>query len=331
MKTILVTGATGFLGKRICKDLLERGYVVVAQGRNKRIGKELEQIGCRFFCIDLRDDLRDLTKGIDCIIHSAALSSPWGKKEDFLNINYYGTQKLLRSAIKNNVKRFIYISSTSVYFNFNDRLNIKESDSVAKSSPSLYTQTKLMAENEILDRSSDIETIILRPRGIFGPYDTTLIPRLVIAHDKGKLAIIGKEDTLVDVTYVGNVSHASILAITSDKNSIGEIYNITNGEPVKIWEMIDFILTSLGRELNKKIIPYRIVSCFAYLSELYCSLPFIKTEPVLTRYTAGLLAKSQTLNISKAEKKLNYKPIKDMNDALKETIDWYIEEIDNGS
>lgn len=321
----LITGATGFLGQRICTDLIKQNQSVTAQGRNENIGNELIKSGCNFYKVDLRENIQNICEGIDYVIHSAALSSPWGKREDFIDINVNASIKLIKSAIKHNVKKFIYISSTSVYFDFTDRFNIKETDYVANPSPSLYTETKLLAENEILKFKDQIDIIIIRPRGIFGPKDTTLIPRVINAHDKGKLAIIGSKDTLLDLTYVGNVSHASILACFASVKS-GEIFNITNGEPVKVWRLIDEILARTNRELNKKVIPFSLVYYLAWFSELICALPFINKEPTFTRYTTGLLAKSQTLNIDKAKNELGYEPIMNMKDAIDETLTWYIEE-----
>ncbi|MCT4640765.1 MAG: NAD-dependent epimerase/dehydratase family protein [Bacteriovoracaceae bacterium] len=326
MKKILVTGATGFLGKRICEDLKTQDVKVVAQGRNSTVGSELEKMGHDFKKIDLTDDLTNLTIDIDCIIHSAALSSPWAKKRDFVEVNIEGTRKLIESAIQNKVKRFIYISSTSVYFNFKDRYNITETDSVAKRAPSIYTYTKLEAEKIVKSYKDKIEIIIIRPRGIFGPGDTTLIPRLLKAHDQGRLPVVGSKDTLVDITYVGNVSHAAILSIDVSRQHTGQIYNITNDEPVKIWELIDFILSSLGRKRIKKKVPFFLVYIIAFISEIICSLPFINKEPALTRYTAGLIAKSQTLSVDKAKQRLGYKPIKNIKEALHETIEWYKKE-----
>ena len=206
-----------------------------------------------------------------------------------------------------------------------DRFNIKETDPVAKKPPSLYTKTKLQAENELLKFKDQIDIVIIRPRGIFGPRDTSLIPRLIAAHDKGRLAIIGDKDTMLDLTYVGNVSYAAILCGKKDVKS-GEIFNITNDEPVKLWILVDKILNRTGRELNQKLIPFSLVYYLSWLSEIVCSLPFIKREPTLTRYTTGLLSKSQTLNIDKAKELLGYRPVKNMQDSINETIDWYLKE-----
>lgn len=318
---VLVTGATGFLGQRIVSDL-KNDHEVVAIGRNKEIGNSL---GVDFRSVDLRDDLSGVTKEVDTVIHSAALSSPWGKKKDFYDINVKGTVSLIQDAIDNGVKKFIYISSTSIYFDFKDRFNIKETDSVAKKAPSLYTETKLKAENEILRYKDKIEISIIRPRGIFGPKDTTLIPRVINAHDKGRLKIIGSPLTTLDLTYVGNVSLGAILAMKTHHKS-GEIFNITNDEPVKVWELIEKILNRCNRKLNKKVIPYKVVYGVSYLAEIICSLPFINKEPVFTRYTTGLLAKSQTLNIDKAKEVLGYKPLLNMNDAIDETLEWYLKD-----
>lgn len=325
---VLVTGATGFLGQRICKDLRDKGYEVIASGRNKVIGSKLKEIGCDFKPGDIRDKeyVENICSCAEMIIHSAAFSSPWGKREKFYNINVMGTKILIDCAIENKISKFVFISSTSVYFDFQDRFDIKETDYIASPSPSVYTETKLAAEKYILSKKKDIDTIIIRPRGIFGPYDTTLIPRLLAAHDSGRLSIIGSKETLVDVTYVGNVSHATILSLENKNIESGEIFNITNGEPILLWEMVSHILKSCNRTLKGKIIPFKVVYIYAYILEILHIFILTSKEPILTRYTVGLLAKSQTLNIDKARDVLNYTPIKNMDESLEETITWYLQE-----
>lgn len=326
---VLVTGATGFLGKRVCLDLISRGDSVRAIGRNKNIGKELEKIGCDFICADLRDKeaMINACQGMDAVVHSGALSSPWGDYEEFHSINVVGTANVIAGCEQHQIKRFVHISTPSVYFNFKDRFNVKESDPLADPAPSMYTKTKLMAEkltHAAFERG--LSTITLRPRGLFGPGDTTLIPRLINAHEKGRLPIIGDGSTTLDITYIDNVSLAILNSLDAPANCSGEKYNITNGEPIKLWETVDWILGEVGRKFEPKKIPFPLIYLVTGISEFVSKYFLSNREPTLTRYTAGLLAKSQTLDISKARKQLGYSPKVDMKDGLKRTLEWWKEQ-----
>ena len=130
---------------------------------------------------------------------------------------------------------------------------------------------------------------------------------------------------------MGNVSYSVLKAIKAPKEAMNEIYNITNGEPVKLWDMIEFILGKCDRKLKRKIISYKLVYMISALSEFFCKYLFTSKEPTLTRYTTGLLAKSQTLNIEKAQNMLGYTPQVNRDDALNRTINWYLGEVKNGA
>lgn len=323
---VLITGATGFLGFRICEMLTERGYKqIVALGRNEIQGRKLVALGCQFIQADLRDPKKLselLPNDIDGIIHSAALSSPWGQKEDFININQIGTRNIVKLAEEKNIQRLVFVSSPSVYFNFKERFNVKETDPVADPDwPSTYTYTKYLAEQEVL-ASNTIKSVILRPRGLFGPGDTSIIPRLIKANKEGRLPIMGDGETLTDLTYIDNAALSTILALEKCLENDKEIFNISNGEPVKLWQYLGDLLTELEQDFNPKKVPFPIIYTLCFFSELLSKYILKNKEPTLTRYTAGLLAKTLTLDITKAKEKLGYKPLVNMTEAKRLTIEW---------
>jgi nucleoside-diphosphate-sugar epimerase len=325
---VLITGGTGFLGRRTASVLRELGHTVAVIGRDRQIGQELETAGISFCQADLRN-LNDLEKAfvntVDVVVHAAAFSSPWGRKTIFEQVNIVGTDNMLKLAQKYKIKRFIYISTSSVYFDFNDRFNIKELDAVAKRAPSEYTRTKLIAEKGVLSaQNAGLATIILRPRGIFGPNDSSIMPRLIRAYKLGRLPIIGTGENVVDVTYIDNVVESIRCSIVAENDACGEIYNITNGEPVNLWDFIEKLFHKLGYQLTRRHISYRLLYPICLINELACKYLLLgKKEPRLTRYTMALLAKSQTLDISKAQQQLNYRPIVSLAEGLERTVEWY--------
>ncbi|GIW23023.1 MAG: 3-beta hydroxysteroid dehydrogenase [Candidatus Sericytochromatia bacterium] len=323
---ILVTGASGFLGSIVVEELSKnKDYNLISTGRNKNNLEKLSNLSViKQGFLENTNFTNEITKNIDIIIHSAALSSPWGKYQDFYNSNILATQNLLKSAVKNNVRRFINISTPSIYFDYKDRFNIKE-DFLPKKFVNYYAETKYKAEMIVKEffQKGLIEALSLRPRAIVGKGDTTIMPRLIKAQKSGKLRVIGDGKNILDITSVKNVVYAIDLSIKASSNALGEAYNITNDKPILIWEFIDKAFNKLGLKLNKNSVSFDIMYNIAKVLEELSK--FTNREPVLTCYGVGALSKSMTLNIDKAKSLLKYKPIQSNEDALNEFVNWYKE------
>ena len=165
MKRVLVTGATGFLGKYLVEELINNGYEVVAQGRKENILNNLkEQYKVNILKCAL-NEIKNIDMNIDYVIHAAALSTVWGKWQDFYDSNVLGTENVIKFCLKNNVRRLIYVSSPSVYSAKFDRFNIKEEDFDKNNKLNFYIKSKILAENLInkIDNKK-LETVIIRPR-----------------------------------------------------------------------------------------------------------------------------------------------------------------------
>ena len=131
MKKILITGATGFLGSRLVEKMSTiNGLEILATGRTLKTQNISNKSNLEFVLGNLEDTkfIDSLTSGIDTIIHTAALSSQMGNPKDFHRTNIEVTKNLLKAAKAKRVKKFIFISSPSVYFRFKHQLDLKESD-----------------------------------------------------------------------------------------------------------------------------------------------------------------------------------------------------------
>ncbi|MEM6804245.1 MAG: NAD-dependent epimerase/dehydratase family protein, partial [Bacteroidota bacterium] len=322
---VLVTGASGFLGGRLSKYLAEKKYEVLAFSRNPKRKQEFETLGIAYTFKKPYEEasLRKALEGVHAIVHCAALSSPWGKFEEFYEANVGLTQRLLALAQQSGVKRFVNISSPSIYFDFQDKLAVKESDQLPESFVNEYAETKLMAEEWVLSQhGKGIETISLRPRAIIGAEDQVLFPRLMKAYDTGRLRIIGDGKNKADFTSVSNLVVAIESCLHIGAEACGESYNISNGSATEMWEEINYLIKGMGKKPINKKVPYPLAIGLAALLETK-SKYLGGSEPTLTRYGAGVLAKSFSLDISKAREKLNYVPEMSTREALDEFLAWY--------
>lgn len=319
---VLVSGATGFLGYHIVKLLVKEGYDVVGIGRKN--GERIESLGATFKNIDITQELdfEKLEKDFNYIVHSAALSSPWGKYEDFYKVNVIGTRNIINFAKKNNnLKKIVHISTPSIYFNFQDRVGVKESDKLPEKFINYYAKTKYLGEQEY--KEIEVPYITLRPRAIYGEYDTSIIPRLIEANKKGFLPLINEGKCKVDMSYAGNIAYGVLLSMKADEKYNGSAYNISNGETLEFREVLKLLFNEMGINANSKKLPLSLALKIAKFLE-WKSIKFQKNkEPKLTVYTVAVLSMSQTIDISKIQRELGYKAIYSTTEGLKEYVKWY--------
>ena len=323
MKKVLVTGATGFLGKYVVEELVEHGYQVRAYGRNSKVGRSLENSSVSFFQGDLTkvEDVLEAFKGMDMVVHAGALSTVWGPWEDFYQANVLGTKYVLEACRQTGIQRLVYVSSPSIYAAPKDQLAIKESDAPEENNLNNYIRSKLASEKLFKDYS-DVPSIILRPRGLFGIGDTSILPRVINLSQKIGIPLIGDGRQLMDMTCVENVALAIRLALEAPEAK-GEVYNITNGEPRAFRDLLEESLTGLGYPIKYRKLPAALLSGIASSLEFLYKTLNLKGEPALTLYTYYLLRYSQTLDISKAEKDLGYHPKISISEGIEQYVQDY--------
>jgi nucleoside-diphosphate-sugar epimerase len=314
---VLVTGATGFLGGHLARNLAANGFTIRALGRNPAAIEELSRRGIETRQVDLRDrDAIDAAcAGIDVAVHAGALSAPWGRRSEFFDINVSGTKHVIDGCLRHGVSRLVHVSSPSVIFDGKDVVDGTEDAPFPRRFLSLYSLTKKLAEDAVRGAAA-LETVIIRPKAIFGPGDTALLPRLLAAGRAGRLPQIGDGTNLVDLTYVDNVVHALRLAVTQP-DAANRTFTITNGQPVVLWDVIRRMLAAAGCSIGRRI-PYPVAYAAAALMEARARLT--GNEPLLTRYSVAILARTQTYSIDAARRWLGYEPIVTIEDALDRTL-----------
>ncbi len=323
MRKVLITGGTGFLGRHLSLKLVQLNYCVTALGRNAKVGRELMQSGVNFAQVDLLDQekLNSWTNGNDFVFHCAALASPWGKYQDFHQSNVIGTQNVIEACKMAQIKRLIHVSSPSVYYDGRHQKQISESAKLPTKFANHYAKTKYLAELLVNQAySSGLSTVTLRPRAMIGPYDTAIMPRVLRVMKKGWFPLFSKGESWIDLTCVENVVEALILCMNAGPEVDGKKYNITNGQPMMIRELVEQLSHDLKIRPRMVKIPYSIAYPIAGLLEALA----VNHEPLITRYSVGLLGRSQTLDISAAKNELKYTPQKSIEEGLRDYAAWWI-------
>lgn len=291
-----------------------------AMGRDRQRLAELESIGCEV----VRGELTDADfvargcRDVGTVCHVAALSTPWGRWQDYYASNVQGTQNVVAGCRLHGVARCVFLSSPSVTSTRADMIDQDESQPFPARLISAYSLSKKMAE-EVVKRaaSQGLATVILRPKAVFGPGDTSLLPRLMRAAQAKRLKQIGSGENRVDLTYVDNVVHAIELAI-DQPNAVGRTLIVTNDEHPLLWSVIRSACRALGFEAEIPTVSFRKAMAAATAMEIHARM--FGAEPLLTRYSVTILAKTQTYDISASKQFLGYRPKVSLDDGIAATL-----------
>jgi 2-alkyl-3-oxoalkanoate reductase len=324
---VLVTGATGFLGGAVARSLTERGHQVLGTGRDPAAGARLVADGVEFRAAELGDRAAVFALCSDCevVIHSGALAAPWGPWPAFQVANVDGTRNVLDGARAAGAARAVHVSSPSVYGGRGDLRDVREDHPLSDAPLNHYIRSKIEAEHIARAAHGDgLPTVILRPRGLFGPGDTTLLPRVIDRLTSGALPIIGDGENVVDLTYIDNAAAAVVAAAQADLQAVaGRTYNVTNAEPVKLWDFMGRLCELLDLEPPARRVSARVAYGLATALEAAHRAFAPRREPRLTRYTAKTLSRTVTLNIDAARRDLGYAPTVGMHEGLGRFAQWW--------
>ena len=326
---ILVTGATGFIGERYIRHLAERHSDVRLHftGRQIEKGNALSALtGAHYFRGDLLDlpYLQHICKDMDVVVHCAGMSGVWGEYDLYYRANVTGTENLLRACASTGVRRFVNLSSPSVYFDFLDHLNIAE-DFLPPTFADNYARTKYQAEVRVANAHSDqLRTLSLRPRMVVGAGDLQLFPRLIATHQAGQLMRVGEGRNIVSTTHIQNLLQALDCGVFGPDSVTGDVYNIADAQPRKLWEIIDQMLQAVGLPVVTRQVPIGLAMAVATAMETWYRVRRSEEEPRLMRLKVALMSRSFTLSIEKPQRKLGYRPMANVDGAIAEFADWWL-------
>jgi nucleoside-diphosphate-sugar epimerase len=312
MKTILITGATGFVGTHLTRELLKKDYSVRTL-IHQRSGANALSAGVEEVVGDIRDPktLSQAVKGAKIIFHCAAAHST-RTKEEIEDTNVRGVLNLLEAVRQAGSGRVILMSSINV-------LGSCELDNATEEMPYQYSHephadAKIEAERLAIryHQEHGLDIIILRPGFIYGrgePY----LPKLAYAISNGKFAYIGSQNNIAPLVHVNDVVRAMLLAAEKPSTK-GQIYHITDGSETTVRELVELLATHLHCPKPKKIVP----QVFAKIACTACERLHIRSP--ITRTALRFLGTSRRINITKAKKELGYSPQINLPEGLRDSL-----------
>ena len=316
----LVTGGGGFLGSSIVRLLLDKGLTVRSLQRSD--SPDLKKLGVEVIRgdISVRDTVINAAEGCDLIFHVAAKAGVWGDYDDYYQCNVTGTKNIIDACKAHNIQKLIYTSSPSIVFAGEDEENINESTPYADHFLTAYQKTKALAEQMVIEANNDtLATVALRPHLIWGPGDPHLAPRIIERAKAGRLRLVGKQNNLVDSTYIDNAAQAHILAaeaLAINAVCSGKAYFISNDEPLPMKELINKILAAANLPAITKTIPTQLAYIIGVLMELVYKILKLKDEPIMTRFVAKQLSCAHWYDLTAAKIYIGYQPKITINEGM---------------
>ena len=291
---IAVTGAGGFVGSAVATALADLDHEVVGFGRRPDAWSHPH---ARYRVWDLTTGPVRADRGFEAVVHCAALADDWAPHDEAMRVNRDGTRMVARSFPH---ARIVHISTSSVYDPFAPSVDIGEDEAPVRRHLSVYSESKTLAEFEL----AGTDAVILRPHAVYGPGDTTLLPRILAGVRRGRLVLPEGAEVRHSLTSIGNL----VLAVRRglDRDSPRGTYNIADDVPVLLSAVLREFLERRGVDARLASIPYP--AAFALAGTLEGAARLTRTRPRLTRYAVSQLGMERTLDLGRARELLGYRP-----------------------
>lgn len=315
---VFVTGGSGFLGQRLIADLVADGHRVRALARSDASAAAVTAAGAEAAIGDLSDvqSLQAGMAGCDAVVHCAAKVGQWGRWEDFVRDTVQGTVNVVEAARRAGVRRLVHVSTEAVLADGSAIVDADETRPLPQRPNGFYPRSKAMAERHVVDSNGDgLQTVVVRPRFIWGKGDTTLLPKLAASARSGWVWF-GGGGHRTSTCHIRNVSAGIRAALQRGRG--GEVYFLTDGAPVVFREFITALIRSQGVDPGGRTAPLWLADALAAVSEAIWRVLRLKGEPPITRTAVNLFFREVTVNDAKARNELGYRPVISVDEGLQE-------------
>ncbi|TFG34473.1 NAD-dependent epimerase/dehydratase family protein [Candidatus Thorarchaeota archaeon] len=321
---VLITGATGFVGRKLIPRILEEGHEVVALVRST---SNIEGLPKQ---VEVREaDLLDITsleaavQDIDAVIHLAAYFDFYPSSVDLMyRVNVEGTKNLMSACVGTKVERFIYCSSTEAI----GPVRFPPGNEDTELNPSFdYGHSKVLAEQAVreITKDTNLDHVILRPTGIMGEGDLYTAFEAIEAVNDGAIPVLpGDGNKRLMYTHVDDVVEGFIKALTS-KSALNDTFILSPDAGLTYNELFEYVGECCGVKPPTRKIPTKIAKIgIGLLSPLKNRR---KTTFLWHMKTVQSMDEDRLYDNCKAKRILGWKPMVTMKDGLKRAIDWYFE------
>jgi nucleoside-diphosphate-sugar epimerase len=258
------------------------------------------------------DDLR--IQDCEVAFHAAAKVEDFGDPADFERVNVQGTRNVVAACRAGGVRRLVHVGTEAALMAGQPLVNVDESAPLRPDSPVLYSSSKAKAEEIV--RGADFETVVVRPRFVWGRGDTTLLPQMVEMVRAGRFRWVGGGRQLTATTHIDNTVEGLWLAAT--RAPAGGVYFVTDGEPTVFRDFITQWVGTQGVSIPDKSVPPGVAKAAAASAERIWRLLKRPGSPPLTRFAVWVSSQECTIDISRAQRELGYAPVTTREDGLRE-------------
>jgi nucleoside-diphosphate-sugar epimerase len=319
VSTAFVTGGSGFIGGALVRRLVADGWTVRALARSDASAKTVRERGAEPVRGDL-DDVGAMAAGAaDCEVafHCAAHLGDWGRRAEFERGNVQGTRNVLQAARLAGVRRFVHVGTEAALLAGQPLVEVDERAPLRFDSPALYSSTKARAEEAVIEANQNgLQTVVVRPRFVWGRGDATLLPAMTEMVRSGRFAWIGGGRHRTATTHVDNVVHGLLLA--AERGAGGGVYFVTDGEPVVFREFVTRLLATQGVTPPDRSLPTGVARAVAATGETAWRLLPLPGRPPVTRLAVWVSALETTIDITRARTELGYEPVRTIDQGLEE-------------
>jgi nucleoside-diphosphate-sugar epimerase len=323
-RTVLVTGASGFIGSHLVKRCLRDGYLVKALVRKGNACiSSLRASGVEVVEGDVRDAgaVDAAVNGCDIVLHVAALTSDWGPMQDFIDINVGGTRKVCDSSLRHGVGRLVHISSFECFdHHLLDRVD-EQTPYLSRSQS--YPDTKIGGSNEVwAAMKRGLSATILYPTWVYGPGDRTLIPLLADSVRKRQL-FYWSRNAPMSLVYIDNLADLVMMSATRQEAS-GEAFMACDGEAITFEEVSRRVAATIGSAAPSLYLPFDLVRGIAGVMEFVYRFAGSTKRPLLTRQAVDVIASRAVIDVSKARRMLGWQSHVPQDEGIRRTLDWLL-------